>query len=169
MTRLTLYVCPLFLFLLVISCKKESVTEKKVNVSYYYNGKIYNEGLGFYVGNILINVPEEPGSFIYINSQQQCAFKIPAGLSYYTSYPGCNVSFDSPVDSSQLYFYRSGTMNYSYYDCYNFPVMVYGSGGVRYVEHCKVTGSFDLMLSNNKNDIITVKSNGDFVIHDISR
>lgn len=60
-------------------------------------------------------------------------------------------------------------MNYSYYDCYNFPVMVHGSGGVRYVEHCKVTGSFNLLLSNNKNDIITVKSNGDFVIHDIPR
>ncbi len=56
------------------SCKKESVTEKKINVSYYYNGKIYNTGLGFSGGNILINVLEEPGGFIYINSQQQCAF-----------------------------------------------------------------------------------------------
>lgn len=75
----------------MISCKKETVTEKKVNVSYYYNGKIYNNGLGFYGGNVLINVPEEPGSFIYINSQQQCAFKIPAGISYYPAYPGCHV------------------------------------------------------------------------------
>ncbi len=48
--------------------------------------------------------------------------------------------------------------------------MVYGpGGGVENVQHCKVTGSFDLILSNNKNDIITVRSNGNFVIQDIKR
>ncbi len=139
-------------------------------ITYSYNGKTYNSGVSFFKGAIVIYIPDEPGWRIYFNSPA-CAFRVPADISFginSITNSGCELSLSSgPVDSAQIFFYRTGTLNYSYSDCYNQSFANYGpNGGVTTYKVCTVTGSFNITLSNNKNDLIII-SNGSFVFHKV--
>ncbi len=140
-------------------------------MNYTYNGINYKSGLSFNREGITILIPRERGLQIHF-SQPGCAFAIPIGLNYgYNTINGiCIPSFgDQQVDASGVYLYSSGSLSNSYSNCYDFPVMEFGTNsGTRLVRFCTVSGKFDCTLNNNNNVAISIK-NGAFTFHNIEQ
>ena len=174
MKKLTILSFITLLLFELSGCKKEDVSNSNQNsgsdyISYTYNGINYKSGLSFTGNGIRIVIPGEPGQQIYF-SLPTCAFAIPDGIIYgYNSINGvCTPSLGGQeADPLKVYLYRSGTLSYSYSNCYDSPVMVYGTnGGTRLVRLCTVSGKFDLTLINSNEEIITIR-NGTFTLHNI--
>jgi hypothetical protein len=74
----------------------------------------------------------------------------------------CRIKVDglNLIDSTKIYFYRSGSVQYSVTDCeYHSGYTIDGTPSSW--DECTITGSFALTLGNKNNDLIEIK-NGSF-------
>jgi hypothetical protein len=162
------------------SCKKSTDTPSyESKISFTYNGQSYTrkapsslntniilvQGVPLFVnfyglviedeanllgGRVIITAPD-PGIL-------RCAFLQPTGSS--VSAPGGNCSQlnngGNPIDSVAVYWYESGSLNFSYSDCRDLTgTTIPGQ------KDCGVTGSFDLTLTNKNGQKIRL-TNGSF-------
>jgi hypothetical protein len=100
----------------------------------------------------LILIATSPGPF-------QCAYLQPAGSSVFATGGNCNMLNNGgvPIDSVQVYWYETGSVNYTYSDCRDISgTTIPGQ------KDCAITGSFDLTLTN-KNGQKMRFTNGSFV------
>ena len=72
-----------------------------------------------------------------------------------------------PIDSVVVYIYQSGSINVSYSNC-NAQKLIDLSGNHVTSTTCDMEGSFELVLKNNENKLITI-SDGKFVQYHILR
>jgi hypothetical protein len=151
-------------------CSKNDETNEYQNkFSFRYKGKTYkdvNNG-GIIISNgfagITIQKPDITGGYVWFYSPGNCAFQIPVQPTTFTS-SGClpDDLATMNIDPSQIYYYSSGSINYSYSACVKkrTPDAVFG-GWLEY-EECTVSGSFALTLKNNFNQEIVI-TDGSFL------
>src|SRR4030095_2675180 len=124
-TLFTLFSC--FSILLLVQCKKGSDNTFVPNkLTYQFNGQTFsdpNNGgpiLDNYYRFIGIEMRDSvlPGVLKYyiFPSPSGCAYLVPQGL-YFTLGPNCMPAPVDPADSSKVYLYRSGSINYSFSNC----------------------------------------------------
>src|SRR5258708_37431470 len=102
-------------------------------------------------------------------------YKKPNCAYYATDNTGVNVTGNcqltnfsgSPIDSAAVYIYQSGSLNVSYSNC-NAVKLIDLSGNHVTLTYCDMEGSFDLVLKNNENKLITI-TDGKFVQYHMVR
>jgi hypothetical protein len=102
-------------------------------------------------------------------------FKKPDCAFYGTDNKGVMITGDcqlsdfsgSPIDSALVYIYQSGSMNVSYNNC-STAKLIDLSGNHVTAQYCDMQGSFDLVLKNKENKLITI-SDGKFIQYHITR
>ena len=132
----------------LFSCSKKNEPQDPDNApkfSFEYNGKKYSgSNIGGYMlsnntfDGILLNREDLFGGHIYFyrNSSlsNNCAYLNPTGQQLIAQKPGC-VLFNNgnPIDSVKVYFYSSGSINYSTSNCKHkkVPDLVFGG----YIEY----------------------------------
>lgn len=72
-----------------------------------------------------------------------------------------------PIDSAVVYIYQSGSLNVTYSNCSSVSLIDLSGNHVT-AEYCDMEGSFDLVLKNNENKLITI-SDGHFIQYQILR
>jgi hypothetical protein len=165
-------------FSLFTGCKKSSDSiSYETKISFTYNGQQYNhnsssnimtdvilvQGIPLFVNftGIEIGDPGLLGGTIIILSRSsgniQCSYLRPTGMLVSSSAGNCNLTNGgNPIDSVQVYWYESGSINFSYSDCRNLT-----GATIPGQKDCKTTGSFDLILTNKNNQKIKL-TNGSF-------
>jgi hypothetical protein len=149
--------------LVFCSCKKSNDNPSIFRqCSFEYQGQVYNcsdEQWSIIerdevVAGIIINRPDLFGGTIRYEDHD-CAFLIPAGDSILVN-PGCMLTYDdgSNIDSSKVYLYQSGTLNYTTSNCKEGKMLFIG--GYIYYDVCDVEGNFTLNLVNDQNEDITL-------------
>lgn len=165
-----------------MACKKDETNAEQWpdSFSFKYNGITYN-GLnnGGMTGNgrsgpveyIFIKLPGSLNNTIYYYTYQQgCAYMIPnsmAGLGL--TYANCQFSSNSgPIDSAQVYFYRSGSISYTVSNCVHIKKILLQAPGTIEYDECTVTGNFNIILGNNNNQTIKI-TDGAFTFHKVRK
>ena len=139
-------------------CRKFS-EDNSWEFSFTYNGQTYKgsefgsprELQGDVVG-IEIHKPDVLGGvvkFIWINN---CAILEPAGMDISFNFNSCAFYSPTPVDSSKIFTYSSGSGNTVASDCENKHEPIFN---VDYTT-CTISGSFSLVLVNNAGDTKTI-------------
>ena len=179
--KVPIQILSLCLLLQVLIACEELVTEPtpippKPFFSFMYNGKEYNSGgheindgdwaAGFDEewlvrgdGSIWINRPDIFGGVISYGDSN-CTFLRPVhnDLNLFD----CDLTTDSAaVDSTAVYFYKSGNKSYTLDNCVTktFPDFLWGTTITQ--KFCIQNGTFDLELINNQNKIILI-TNGKY-------
>jgi len=174
--ELSILLLSCFSLLLLIHCRKESVvTDSPENIlTYQYSGQNYTD-----TGSAILDPDNKIQGIEFRNSSvfggiiffyslpANCAFLVPDNSSYMLL-AGCRLSFADPVDSSKIYYYRSGAINYSYSNCKHKIVHDLVTGIHAEYDECSVTGTFSLTLGNKNNEKIAV-TNGSFVFKDVRK
>jgi hypothetical protein len=166
-------------FSVFAGCKKsiDSISSYETKISFTYNGQQYNhsstssimtdnilvQGIPLFVNftGIAIEDPGLLGGTIIILSRSsgniQCSYLRPTGMLVSSATGNCNLTNGgNPIDSVQVYWYESGSINFSYSDCRNLTgTTIPGQ------RDCRITGSFDLTLTNKNNQKIKL-TNGSF-------
>ena len=165
-------------FSVLAGCIKNSDSiSYETKISFTYNGQQYNQsspsniltdailvqGIPLFVNftGIAIEDPGVLGGTILILSRNsgniQCSYLRPTGMLVSSSSGNCNLTNGgNPIDSVQVYWYESGSINFSYFDCRNLT-----EATIPGQKDCKITGSFDLTLTNKNNQKIKL-TNGSF-------
>src|SRR5664279_2167612 len=157
----------LIVLLYLSGCKKTSTghTASDNTFSFNYNGTQYSLGPNgeYKVDSMNIEITRLDIFSAAIE------FKKPDCAYYATNNTIVNVSGNcqltngsgSPIDSAAVYIYQSGSLNVSYSNC-NTSSLIDFSGNRVTIQNCDMEGSFDLVLKNKENKLITI-SNGKFV------
>lgn len=168
----------IFIIIVLTSCTKNSFSvSSKTKIGFTYNGQQYERTSPSNILTDIIVVQRTPlfvnftgisiedqnlfGGTILILSRNpgsiQCAYFRPAGMSVSSSGGNCILTNGgNPIDSVQVYWYESGSLNYSYSDCRDLTgTTVAGQ------KDCGITGNFDLTLTNKNNQKIKL-TNGYF-------
>ncbi|MBC7875011.1 MAG: hypothetical protein H7Y01_13495 [Ferruginibacter sp.] len=168
-----------FICLFLAGCKKLfDTTSYETKINFTYNGQQYtrtspsriltdllfvqNEFLVVNFTGLRIEDPSLLGGNIYIDARTQgpvrCAFLSPPGTSVFAAGGNCNnlQSGNGPIDSVSVYWYESGSLNFSYSDCKAVTVAI-----VQGQKDCAISGTFDLSLTNKNNQKIRL-TNGSF-------
>jgi len=164
--------------LFLIHCGKEHEPRPQQNdMSFQYNGQTYSGNtIGYpildnsYVfRGIEIRGSVLPGFLTYSIFSSDCAYLVPQGL-FYSLGADCRPEPMNPADSSKVYFYRAGSLNYSFYDCEHKEGYLPGPGPAGRVEYdeCVVSGTFSLTLANKNNEVIEIK-NGSFTFYPVRK
>lgn len=143
--------------------------------SFMYNGKEYNSG-GYVInadwaqgfeqewsvrgdGSFWINRPDIFGGLISYGDSN-CAFLMPVhnDLDLFD----CDLTTDiAAVDSTAVYFYKSGNKSYTLDNCVTKEFYDFFTGKMDPDKFCTQNGTFDLELINNQNKIILI-TNGKY-------
>lgn len=173
----------LFFGLLTIfmACNKvETSPEQQDSFSFKYNGITYNglnnggmtgNGISGPVENIFIKGPGSLNNTIYFYTHQPgCAFMIPDNAGAWgIQYSNCQLTLGSgPIDSAQVYFYRSGSISYTVSNCVHKKIVVPQPPGTIEYDECTITGNFNLTLGNNNNQTIEI-TDGAFTFHKVRK
>ena len=146
---------------MLFSCSNEPNEE----FSFTYNGKKYhNTSANLNIGVILpgiqrifIHMPDVFGGEIYFDIQN-CAYLVP---EFPGSYIGQNCTLYStdqytPIDSSKVFAYQSGSLNLTIGECNTYTVEDPFGFFSYEVTTCQVSGTFDLTLVNKNNETIEI-------------
>ena len=166
----------IFLPLLIHCGKEQADPPPQSDLSFVYNGQTYSGNING--GPILDNYYRFsgieihsvfPGVLKYLIVPSGCAYLIPQG-PYIPVGSDCIPQPGDPADSSKVYSYRSGSINYSFSNCKHKVGYDSGPGGVGRFEYdeCLVTGTFSLTLANKNNEIIEIK-NGSFTFYPVRK
>ena len=160
-------------------CKKiKDFATYEAKISFTYNGQqhnltspsriqtdliiVQNQLLFVNFAGLVIDNQNLFGGTVYINTKTpgpiRCAFLLPPGKNVNDVLGDCRnlQSNGGPIDSVNVYYYESGSVNFIYTDCR--PV----SGAiVPGQKDCSVSGNFDLTLTN-KNNLKIKLINGSF-------
>ena len=164
-------------FLLLTGCKKNSTP--KDEISFTYNGRTYfhdskdrlhsiNVSYGYSGApslKVSINLPNLDGTVTF--ERTGCAFYLPKAVRLNNFSPGCVISYSSvapgtPIDSSKIYQYSSGSLNLTSSNCTSSSFVFLGI--TLYSTYCDVNGTFDLTLTNRNNEKIVI-TNGIVRLH----
>jgi hypothetical protein len=169
----------LWLGFLVTGCKKNNpVISYETKIDFTYNGQSYSRTSPSRILSNLIVVQNEfllvnfagleidddavLGGDIFILSKSpgaiQCAYFQPTGLSVHDVFGNCStlLSGSDPIDSLRVYWYESGSLNFSYTDCKAVTNAI-----VSGQKDCAISGNFDLTLTNKNNQKMRL-TNGSF-------
>jgi len=166
-------------FVLASGCKKNSDSvsyETKINFT--YNGQQYSRTSPSSISSNVIVVQTWPlfvnfagliiddpalfqGKLILLATSPgpfQCAYLQPTGSSVFATGGNCNMlnNGSNPIDSVQVYWYESGSVNYTYSDC-----KAISGTTIPGQKDCAITGGFDLTLTNKNGQKIRL-TNGSF-------
>jgi hypothetical protein len=170
----SLYAAGIIFIFILTDCKKSSpghtVTDN--TFSFSYNGTQYalaplSNEYGVDSTTISITKLDIFSAPIY--------YKIPDCAYYVTDNSMVNVSGDCqltngsglPIDSAAVYIYQSGSLNVAYSNCSSVSLVDF-SGHYVTAQYCDMAGSFNLVLKNNENKLITI-SDGKFVQYHMLR
>ena len=169
-----------FYFLLILAfagCDKdEEIRSYETKINYTYSGQNQSSTSSriltdvFFVSNTLIianftglEISAPPGftGSIFIFSTGggtiNCAYLQPNGISVGGTGTNCILhTGGNPIDSVNVYWYESGSLTYSYNDCFDI-----GNATIPGQKDCAVNGNFNLTLTNKNNQKI-VLTNGSF-------
>jgi hypothetical protein len=165
--------------ILLAGCKKSiDYTSYETKISFNYNGQQYNRTSPSSISTNVIVVQTWPlfvnfaglviddpalfqGKLILLASspgQFQCAYLQPTSSSVYATSGNCSMlnNGGNPIDSVQVYWYESGSVNYSYSDC-----KAISGTTIPGQKDCAITGTFDVTLTNKNHQKIML-TNGTF-------
>ncbi|MFZ1856923.1 MAG: hypothetical protein WAU29_06115 [Chitinophagaceae bacterium] len=170
----------LSLTMLLTGCKKNSdFLSYDTKISFNYNGQQYNRTSP---SSILTDILLVQGNLLFVNftglaiedqdnllngktlllartpGPVQCAYLQPTGTSVSALGGNCSQlqNVGNPIDSVQVYWYESGSINFSYNDC-----KAITTANVAGQYDCAITGTFDMTLTNKNNQKI-ILTNGTF-------
>ncbi len=135
-------------------CKKDSGHEMW-EFSFTYDGQTYNnrdygspvEFQGNVIG-IEIHKPDVFGGVVKFIWTDTCAFLEPTGMDIFFNYNSCDFVSATPVDSSRIYRYSSGSGSSAASNCKTKTDRLFN---VTYTK-CTISGTFSLVLINNAGD-----------------
>jgi hypothetical protein len=138
-------------------CKKSSFSNDQPEFSFTYNGNTYNNpaygrpamnGSSFL--GIIIDKPDVLGGVVsfYFN---YCSFLDPGSPVLWIDYSNCNIrnGNGSPIDSSVVFLYRSGSYNRYNKHCKQVTGFDLFTGATSTWTSCTDYGDFTLVLGNN--------------------
>ncbi len=168
LTPTSLYaVCIIILFGLT-DCKKSNTapTAADDTFSFNYNGIQYSlKPLSdeYRVDSMTISITRPDiftGAILY--KKPDCAYYAKDNSTVYMS-GKCQLTNGSkqPIDSANVYIFQSGSLNVSYSNCSSYTVTDF-SGHKATITNCDMVGTFNLVLKNSENKLVTL-SNGKFV------
>jgi hypothetical protein len=176
---LQLFIAGCMLSLMMHGCTKaKDSSSYETRIKFTYNGQEYTRTSPSRILSDLLNVQNEfllvnflgleiedennvLGGTIVIFSRStgimHCAYLRPTGTSVSATYTDCML-YDgaNPVDSVQVYWYESGSINFSYSDCKDLTYAI-----VSGQKDCAISGTFNLTLTNKINQKI-ILTNGTF-------
>lgn len=148
------------LMFFLAACKKDSYNSPVIvehpEFSFTYNGQTYS-GMNYCalmlnqasrLEGIIINKEDVFGGKIYCYFQPSlCVYLQPTGTLIAPNRPDCLLrnANGGPIDSSQVFIYRSGSINTAYSNCQHKTDIF---TNIEYDE-CTATGSFSLVIGNN--------------------
>lgn len=168
MKNLIQIIATIKLLLLLMGCKKEATSDTnsslKSSLSFNYEGRQYvliYEGTGIQNwgasdNGILIDRPDIfNGRIDFLRAG--CAYLTPINTSIYAN-RNCELTNSSglPIDSAVVYTYQRGVINITYSNCqtkWGYDIVT----GTNYTYRiCDGSGTFDLVLKNKSNQLITI-------------
>jgi len=150
------------LFLIILTqlagCKKNSSVKEKNEITFTYNGQTYTNidtfklfggysnflGFEFYSHAVLGGklhyswITNPSGTTTY-----ECAYIEPTGLDIFNDNTCTFFTGGTPVDSSKIYTYISGSKNFTFPDCKTETFLGQST------TYCTISGNFTLVLANN--------------------
>ena len=162
------------LIISVCSCKKDKKNPEPVKdeFSFVYNGNTYYATVTNNIGNggaykgdkgpaIVIDMRSVFNGTIRFE-KEGCAYLAPANTVIYINEPGCLFMTKNdfgdlvPIDSAQVYVYKSGSLNISFSDCTGHSGTDWATGLPYSYQVCRASGIFDLTLINKNNQTIEI-------------
>ncbi|MEO6613595.1 MAG: hypothetical protein ABIT05_12460 [Chitinophagaceae bacterium] len=158
-------------------CKKFiDNTSYETKINFTYNGQQQSRGSTIFSNIIIVQneflfvnfaglgIKDQNNLFggdIYITATNPgtiiCAYLQPTGSSVSTTGANCQLqSGGNPIDSVAVYWYESGSLNFSYSDCKDLTGAI-----VPGQKDCAINGTFDLVLTNKNNQKMRL-TNGSF-------
>jgi hypothetical protein len=115
-----------------------------------FTGLLIEDQHNLFQGKLIL-LARNPGPF-------QCAYLQPTGSSVFATAGNCSMlnNGGNPIDSVQVYWYESGSVNYTYSDC-----KAITTATVPGQKDCAISGSFDLTLTNKNGQKMRL-TNGSF-------
>ncbi len=177
MKKVFLYCCLASLFFSGTGCKKPGDgTSYETKISFTYNGQQYHRSNTIFSNLMIVQneilfvnfsglgIKDENNLFggdIYITAHNpgtiDCAFLQPTGSSVSTTGNNCQLhNGGNPIDSVAVYWYESGSLNFTYTDCKALTGTI-----VPGQKDCAISGTFDIVLTNKNNQKMRL-SNGSF-------
>jgi hypothetical protein len=144
--------------LVPLACKKSGPSAGDSKLSFSYNGTQYSSGPGEWectATSINIFRPDIfNGKIHFLNPH--CAYLEPTGTDI-TSSTDCQLtSWGPPIDSVAVYLYKSGKRIISKKNCSDVTSTDIITGRTSTHTVCDIYGSFDLVLINKENKLITI-------------
>ncbi len=158
-------------------CKKfGDSTSYETKINFTYNGQQQSRSSTIYSDIIIVQneilfvnftglgIKDENNLFggdIYITARNPgaivCGYLQPTGSSVSSTGANCNLhSGGNPIDSVAVYWYESGSINFTYSDCKDVTAAI-----VPGQKDCAINGTFDLVLTNKNNQKMRL-TNGSF-------
>ena len=172
----------IILTLALIGCAKtDTMVEEPApsgEFTFQYNNQTYNDAnSGGYLNDyfsgtgIVINRNDIFGGPIYFY-RAGCAFRVPAsissGIGFGLGPSSCDIYLPGNTDSSEVYYYKSGSVTSAYSNCVHkqgYDIVT----GINYeYDLCRLDGTFSLTLENSNHQTIVI-SNGRFTFHNVIR